>query len=210
MARTLPMFPLGSVLVPSMVLPLHIFEPRYRALATRCVEVEPEFGVVLIERGSEVGGGDVRFEVGCLARVVEAAELPDGRWALVAVGTQRLKVTRWLPDDPHPWAEVEAWDDPEPVPGAGGEARLEEVVRLLRRALALTAELGDVVPDATAELTDDVVLGGYQALALAPIGPLDKVKLLAASTPEARLGGLEVLLRDELAVLEQRLADPGA
>ena len=56
------MFPLGTVLFPTLILPLHVFEPRYRALVENCLAApQPEFGVVLIERGSEVGGDDVRF-----------------------------------------------------------------------------------------------------------------------------------------------------
>ena len=75
------MFPLGTVLMPSVVLPLHVFEERYREMIRWCLDNEPEFGVALIERGSEVGGGDVRTQVGCVARIVEAAEMPDGRYA---------------------------------------------------------------------------------------------------------------------------------
>ena len=65
-----------------------------------------EFGVVLIERGSEVGGGDTRFDIGTVARVVRAQELPDGGYALATVGIRRIRVMRWLPDDPYPLAEV--------------------------------------------------------------------------------------------------------
>ena len=61
---------------------------------------------MLIERGSEVGGGDARFGVGTIARVVRAQELPDGGYALATVGIRRLRVSRWLPDDPYPRAEV--------------------------------------------------------------------------------------------------------
>ena len=66
------MFPLGTVLLPGAYLSLHVFEPRYRALVQACLDGTPEFGVALIERGSEVGGGDARFDVGCVARIVEA------------------------------------------------------------------------------------------------------------------------------------------
>ena len=86
------MFPLGTVLVPGAMLPLHVFEPRYRALVADCIAGEPEFGVVLIERGSEVGGGDARFDVGTRARIVQIAELPDGRYALSTVGLRRIRV----------------------------------------------------------------------------------------------------------------------
>ena len=69
--EAMPMFPLGSVLFPSLALPLHVFEPRYRAMTRHLLSegVEPEFGVVLIERGSEVGGEDVRRDVGTVARL---------------------------------------------------------------------------------------------------------------------------------------------
>src|SRR4051812_9365869 len=80
----LPMFPLGTVLLPGAVLPLHVFEPRYRALVEVCVAGDREFGVVLIERGNEVGGGDTRTSAGCVARIAEVRELPDGRYLLVA------------------------------------------------------------------------------------------------------------------------------
>ncbi len=76
------MFPLGTVLLPGMPLSLHVFEPRYRQMVDDCRAGDGTFGVVLIERGSEVGGGDVRTDVGTLTRIVEARELPDGRWLL--------------------------------------------------------------------------------------------------------------------------------
>ncbi|MEN3314917.1 MAG: uncharacterized protein V7605_1151, partial [Acidimicrobiaceae bacterium] len=54
------MFPLGTVLFPGLALPLHVFEPRYQSLVQACLDGDGHFGIVLIERGSEVGGGDVR------------------------------------------------------------------------------------------------------------------------------------------------------
>src|SRR5438309_8149216 len=92
----LPMFPLGIVLFPYFVLPLHVFEPRYRALTRDCLDGSGEFGTVLIERGHEVGGGDSRFTTGTVAHIIEAAEFDDGRWALVTVGTRRINVCEWL------------------------------------------------------------------------------------------------------------------
>src|SRR5215204_4326060 len=97
----LPMFPLGSVLLPGAVLPLHVFEDRYRELVRDCLAApEHEFGVTMIERGSEVGGGDQRSNVGTVARMAQVAELADGRYALVCIGTRRIRVVAWLPDDP--------------------------------------------------------------------------------------------------------------
>lgn len=199
----LPMFPLGTVLVPSAGLPLHVFEPRYRALVRDCLAGDREFGVVLIERGSEVGGQDVRTDGGTVARILDAAELPDGRWALATVGVRRIRVREWLPDDPYPLAEVEDWPDPEPTEGYADA--LAQCLTLLRRALALAAEAGDATAPATIELTDDPVLAGYQAAAVAPLGPLDRHALLVAVSPDARVAHLGELLADAIDVLGLRL-----
>jgi Lon protease-like protein len=203
---TMPMFPLGSVLVPSMVLPLHVFEERYRQMVRDCLEGTPEFGVVLIARGSEVGGGDVRTEVGTVARMVEAAELPDGRFALQCVGTRRIRVRRWLGDEPYPRAEVEDW--PDEADGtlaelAGG--RTGALVEL-RRALALQAELGDPAPPATVEVDADPETASHQISALAPIGPLDRQRLLEVPSTAGRLASAHAALLDAIDLLEARLA----
>lgn len=198
------MFPLGSVLVPSAALPLHVFEPRYQALVRDCLAGIPEFGVVLIERGSEVGGDDQRSDAGTVARIIQAAELPDGRWAIAAVGVRRLQVRAWLTDDPYPRADVDDW--PDPSPGPEHQGALHAAVVTLRRALALTAEAGDAGAPATIELSDDPVLAGYQAAAVAPVGALDRQRLLTAPTPEVRLGLLQAMLDDVVEVLQLRLA----
>lgn len=203
------MFPLGSVLFPGAILPLHVFEPRYQTLVEHCLAGEPEFGVVLIERGSEVGGGDVRTAVGTVARIVQAGRIDDTRWALVTVGVRRITVARWLPDDPFPLAEVDDWPDDDDDAGLVA-AVLQPVVAQLRRVLALHAELGEPVAPATAELADDPLLASYHAAALAPLGPADQQRLLAAPGPIARLELLEELLDDDETVLRFRLDDPGA
>ena len=198
------MFPLGTVLFPSVFLPLHVFEPRYRELTRRCLEGDREFGVVLIERGSEVGGDDVRTTVGTVAQIVEAAELEDGRWVLGTVGIRKIRITRWLPDDPFPLAEVEDWDDA--AAGFDVGERYEHVLGCLRRVLALKAELGDPAADATVELTEDPALGSFQAAAVAPLGPADQQELLLADGPDARLDRLLSLLEEEEGFLRTRLA----
>jgi Lon protease-like protein len=198
------MFPLGSVLFPHAILPLHVFEPRYRLMTERCLADDATFGVVLIERGSEVGGGDTRFEVGTLARIVQAGRFDDGRYALVAVGEQRVRVATWLPDDPYPRAEVEALDD---ATGDVAPADLDEVTRRLQRVLALHAELGAPVPAAPVELTvDDPARASFEAAALAPIGPLDAQALLELDDAGARVARLVELLAEAQQVLEFRLA----
>jgi uncharacterized protein len=199
----LPMFPLGTVLLPSVVLPLHVFEPRYRRLTEDCLERGGEFGVVLIERGQEVGGGDTRTSVGTVARLVEAVPFPDGRWALATVGTRRIRIRRWLEDDPYPRAEVEDWADPPPADDL--EPALAGAVSVLRRVLATRTELGDDGAPATHELSDDPVLASYQAVALSPFGSSDRQSLLEAPSAEARVDRLRRLLDDEERFLDQRL-----
>jgi hypothetical protein len=206
------MFPLGTVLFPSIFLPLHVFEPRYRALTRACLDGDREFGVVLIERGSEVGGHDVRTSVGTVARIVEAVELDDGRWVLGTVGLRRIRVDEWLPDDPFPRAAVTTWPDGESATGSDGspvDERYDEVRRRLRRVLALTAELGERAVDATIELADEPGLGSFQVAAVAPIGPADQQRVLATAASADRISLLADLLADEAMVLEQRLAQGG-
>lgn len=203
--RRLPMFPLGSVLMPLAHLPLHIFEERYRALARDCLATDREFGVVLIERGREVGGGDVRFATGTVARIVQAVELPDGRWLVDSIGGDRFEVLRWLPDSPYPCAEVTLLDEPPSGPGAG-RAR-DAVERLLRQVLALQVEMGFPAPAATIELDPDPVRASYEAALVAPMGPLDAQYLLEDADAEARLVRLSAVLEDARAVLTRRIAE---
>ncbi|MEW6475423.1 MAG: LON peptidase substrate-binding domain-containing protein [Actinomycetota bacterium] len=206
-ARRLPMFPLGTVLMPFAHLPLHIFEPRYRALVKDVLAGDGEFGVVLIERGQEVGGGDVRFAVGTVARIVQTAELPDGRWLLDAVGTERFRVTEWLPEDPYPLAMVEAIDDaPDETDGEATERR-NAVERLLRQVLALQVELGMPAPSAVRTLDENPAVAAFEAALLSPIGPMDAQRVLEAPSTVARLTLLETVLQDAKEILERRIAE---
>lgn len=203
----LPMFPLGTVLLPGGILPLHVFEPRYQALTEACLAGDRTFGVVLIERGSEVGGGDVRTDVGTTARIVSAQPAGEGRWYLVAVGTRRLRVSDWRGEEPYPTAEVDEWDDPPdaalPTPDA-----YRDLLAETRRVLALAAEVGLPVPDATQEFADDPRLGTFQIAASLPFGPLDRQRVLRTDGAEARTQLVMELLGDARVLLEARLGAP--
>ena len=190
MSRIIPMFPLGTVLFPYAPLPLHVFEPRYRLMTRRVEQTDREFGVVLIERGSEVGGGDVRFDVGTIARVVMSQELPDGRFALSTVGTRRIRVTQWLDDDPYPQAEVASFDDPT-SDGAGRE----QVIAALKNVSDIARQFDPRVGEPP-ELHDDPVRASYEAAAYAPVGPLDAQRLLEAPDAEERFALLASMLDD--------------
>lgn len=200
------MFPLGSVLVPGGVLSLHVFEPRYRALVQHCVAAEePDFGVVLIDRGSEVGGGDVRRTVGTLARMAQVGQAPDGRYAVVAVGIGRVHVNAWLPDDPFPLADLEPWPDDDELPDP---ALLATTAQRARRAAAFASELGDLAGDPSSELSDDPLFASYQLIDLAPVGAADAYDLLCAAGAAARVAALSLLLDDIEAAQAFRLQAP--
>jgi Lon protease-like protein len=205
MTRHLPIFPLGTAVLPTQVLPLHVFEPRYRALME--VLTDPassgELGVVLIERGSEVGGGEVRVEMGTVVHLIEAQPLPDGRWLAVFAGSHRFRVSRWLPDDPYPQAEVdEVADSPWDSDDGDAFAAAELAVR---EALSLAAELGDPAVRPGFVLSANPALAAWELCAIAPLGPLDRQRLLEVPTHLARLDLLATQARELSKVLAFRL-----
>lgn len=193
----MPMFPLGTVLFPHALLPLHVFEPRYRLMTQRVLRDDGEFGVVLIERGSEVGGGDTRFGVGTVARVVRAQELPDGGYALAAVGIRRLHVTRWLADDPYPQAEVVDLADTASADDAPRRAR---AVDALSEVCALHRRIDPRLPGLPA-IGDGPEQASYEIAALAPIGPLDAQRVLEAPNAGDRLALIADLLDEHARML---------
>ena len=177
----LAMFPLESPILPGQPIPLHLFEPRYRRLAHDLAQLdEPEFGIVGIARGREVGGADVRTDVGVVARVVRSEEQPDGRWALLATGTRRIRVERWLDDDPYPRAVVSDWPDPIDPALDGPLAALRTSVDSLVALVAARRPDLDLAPP---ELSDDPGQAIWQLIGFAGLGPLDLLQLLA--TPDA-------------------------
>jgi uncharacterized protein len=111
MPEMLPLFPLGAVLYPGMLLPLHIFEERYRQLV-RDLLARPEprqFGVIAIRKGRETGVDGVHslHEIGCIATVRRVDELEDGRFDLVTVGTQRFRLLSLDQTLPYLQGEIE-------------------------------------------------------------------------------------------------------
>ncbi len=207
--RELPMFPLGTVLFPHMVLPLHVFEPRYQALLEDVLTApEREFGVVLIARGQEVGGGDRRTDVGTVARVLRTEELEDGRALVIAVGTRRLQVEQWLPDDPYPRAEVA--DRADTHDHQAVQDVVTATVPRLRRVLALQADLGQDAVAPTFDVAEEPEVACWQAAILSPLNPHDAQRVLTIDACAARLRLLDDLLTgiEETLQLERDLEGP--
>ncbi len=196
------MFPLGTVLLPGTAVPLRIFEPRYRQLLSGCLAADSTFGVVLIERGSEVGGGDERFGVGTLAHIEAHRDLGNGTHAIVALGRHRIRVTSWLVDDPYPTAETSPWPDEPDEPGADVARLYEQCTGNLRRLLGRAAEAGGSVAPATFDAPDDGATGSHLLSALVPVGSLDRQHLLEAPGTYARLELLGSLIDERLEDLD--------
>ena len=186
----IPMFPLGSVLFPAMPLALQVFEERYLKMMGAILDAEePVFGVVLIERGSEVGGGDQRFDLGTTARVLQI-EAPDGPLQVVAKGDRRFRVVSWLDEDPYPQAEVEFLDEFE-TDDVDSEA-LGKTETVVRDTLAYLLELDLSIPWPTdIELADDPVARAWQLAGIAPLGTLDHQDLLESGDAPSLLREVE-------------------
>jgi uncharacterized protein len=145
MAEMLPLFPLSEVLFPGMMLPLHIFEPRYRLMIRRCVSEKIPFGVVLISKGQEVGAGADFFNVGTTARITRVQRADDGRMYIASIGEQRFRILETFTDQPYLQGQVEVIPEQPGDNGAmGGLA--ERALQLLSRYLRVitgSTELGE-------------------------------------------------------------------
>lgn len=206
-----PMFPLQSALLPGDVLPLRIFEPRYSQLVRDCLATEdPSFGVVLISRGREVGGGDVRSDVGALAHIVEYADHGMGQYQLNAVVGERIRVEEWLPDDPYPRALVRRWPD-EPGPPVTPERIGEVVDRILALFERIVSASGaQLRPDALAvepEVADDPSRHIYALASRVPMGQADRYAVLAAPTLAQRVDVLTDAIETVAAMVEFQIAE---
>ncbi len=219
------MFPLSTVLFPDGALPLHVFEPRYLALIRGCLAggvgdgvssvvgagrdvstlVDRCFGVVLISRGSEVGGGDERFDLGTVARIDRMADAGEGRRYVLAHGVERIQVVAWLDDDPYPRAEVE----PRPsIAGAGDAGALSAAETALRRLRSLLSEWSDT-PALPFELplARDPDTASFQLCDLAPLSPLDRQELLSIDAVSDRMSLLIELCDDRARDVAALLAE---
>lgn len=203
----LPLFPLRTVLFPGMVLPLQIFEERYKAMTRELLQSGGEFGVLLIREGEEVGGGAVPFDVGTTASIERAQEVANGRFLLTTRGNRRFRLKRMLPPRPYPFGEIEIIDDTEHEDASSEKAReLETHIRerfphYFRLALSLTDQWarGMRLPEKPHDLVN------YLAPWL-QADELEKQKLLEAEDIASRLGLLAGLVDRLLVKAEYEIA----
>jgi len=201
----LPLFPLGTVLFPGLVLPLHVFEERYRRLVRDLVtepEAERQFGVVAIREGREVGSDGVRalHPVGCIARLRRVDPYDDGRFDILSTGTQRFRLDEVDTSLPYLRGDVEILDEPageSPAPLAGVVASAFDAYR---RALGATV---------SAELPEEPQSLSYLVAATMVLELSDKQRLLEAPDTTDRLRRELRLLRRETALLGLLPSLPG-
>jgi Lon protease-like protein len=210
MGEMLPLFPLGTVLFPGMLLPLHIFEDRYRQLV-RDLLAQPEprrFGVIAIREGRETGIEGVRslHEVGCTAALRRAEEQDDGRFNLVTVGTQRFRLLELDQTLPYLRGQVELLPDDVVDPAAAVPA-VRAVQAAFRGYLdALTESGGAMVR--VSDLPDEPGLLSFVVAAAMVIDLPERQALLAESDTLRRLRVQRALLSRETAMLRSTTSRP--
>ncbi len=202
MTQRLPLFPLGTVLVPGLVLPLNIFEPRYRQLVADLEDLpedEREFGVVAIREGGEVGSGALRalYDVGCAASLQEVSTAPDGRSQILSTGVRRFRLLDLDVESETPYLTglVEWLDE------VDGDA--DPALALRSRALwdRYTELLGGFGPQVVQDLPTDPGPLSY-LLTTAVVMPLhQRQSLLATPTDAARLAAVNRFLQQEVAIM---------
>ncbi len=210
MSETLPLFPLGTVLYPGLLLPLNIFEERYRELVRDLLDgPEPRrFGVIAIRKGRETGvdGISALYQIGCTATLREVAEQDDGRYHLVTVGTQRFRLASLDKSRPYLQGEVELLEEE-----VGDEAAAGLAVHAVQRgfhgyveALASRESVEVTVP----ELPDEPLLLSYLVAASMILDLSVRQDLLAEPDAERRLGAERTLLARETTMLRSLTATP--
>jgi Lon protease-like protein len=210
MSETLPLFPLGTVLYPGLLLPLNIFEERYRELVRDLLDgPEPRrFGVIAIRKGRETGvdGISALYQIGCTATLREVAEQEDGRYHLVTVGTQRFRLASLDNSRPYLQGEVDLLEEE-----VGDEAAAGLAVHAVQRgfhgyvdALASRESIEVTVP----ELPDEPLLLSYLVAASMILDLSVQQDLLAEPDAERRLGAERALLARETTMLRSLTAAP--
>ena len=207
MSELLPLFPLSTVLFPGALLPLHVFEPRYRLLVRRCLERERPFGVVLIRTGEEVGSDADPYAIGTEARIVGVTPLPDGRSYIVTRGERRFAVDQLISDtEPYLVGRVRYLSELE-----GADAR-DQVDQAIEALGAYQLAVGAVTEDALGEraLPDELkgalpVDVAYKIASALVIDAKERQNLLQLETASERLREETRLLARETALLRDLL-----
>jgi Lon protease-like protein len=207
MAELLPLFPLTTVLFPEMLLPLHIFEPRYRLLVRRCMDEDKPFGVVLIRSGEEVGATPEPHAIGTEAKIMAFSPLSDGRSYIVVRGGRRFTVEEAIPDtEPYLVGRVRYLDEED---GEGASARAAIAVEAYGQYIvAVMAVTEDARGDRA--IVDELATvppreAAYRIAASLAVDASERQRLLELPTDAARLEAEKNLLERETTLLRDLL-----
>ncbi len=193
------LFPLKAILYPSVLMPLHVFEQRYRELVGRCISDDAGFGIARITSGGEAGGYAETEQVGTIARIREHRLMPDGRYVLLLRGGPRFRIVERLDDSVFPAANVELVDDDL---GLGlDEGALDHLRVALDRYVALSAEADEIEAYVQIDLDDDPERASFEAAAIVRLADADGQMLLEVDTP-TRVAWLSDNLESENSRLE--------
>ncbi len=191
--ETLALFPLNTVLFPGQLLPLHIFEPRYRQMIGECIQHGQAFGVVLIRSGQEVGEAAEPYEVGTTAHIVQIESEADGRMNILCVGKSRFRIERLWQDKPYLYGQVELWPW---EPYQEGSADVDRVRRQLDRYLQALAETAESKLELS--LPDEPAALAHVAASVLQIEVSEKQRLLTTPSIGDMLIDIADLLQREL------------
>ena len=182
----LPLFPLGLVILPGEVLPLHIFEERYRTMISLCLSEEREFGLIWLSDGG-------LRATGCTADITEVLDrMEDGRMNILVQGAQPFRLLRRIDDMPYPAGDIELLDEPPPDADAETEATARERY----------ADLVERATDSRPEESDLVELDAYGMAASIDFAADSKQELLELRSEQERLAKLTELLASTIKRLE--------
>lgn len=212
MSSELRLFPLGTVVLPAMVVPLQVFEPRYQRLVADALDTDGRFGIILLHRGSEVGESPLpaeqsRARVGTLVQILEVKKGEGEQSKILVGGERRFRVQEWLDDDPYPRALVEFWDETE----SSDLSATSSVPELIEQAQAEVRAIGAMLEPSgrqlplLPELHSDPALASFQLSTAVPLQPFDLQRLLEAPDTRTRLSLLQSLFSEVRAMLRLEL-----
>lgn len=201
-----PLFPLDLVLFPQMVVPLHVFEPRYRAMVQRCLRDNLPFGIVLMAGTNPQTGGVETAQVGCLARIVESEALDEGRFNIQIVGGERFRLLDAHDNQPYRSGLIEYLTD-EPASVGNWQPLVESVTEALKDYLTLQLERAGKRVSGF-RLPEDPELLSFTASCVLPIANTDKQTFLELTDTPARLLAARDILRRATLRLEKERKEP--
>ena len=225
---SLPLFPLNTVLVPGLVMPLHIFEPRYRHMVSTLLDLpdddDREFGIIAVREGRDVAreGLSALYPVGCATIIRQSEVRDDGRYDIVTIGSRRFRILSTDTSMPLITAEVDFLDDVDTADDLRLARRAARAFRTYRAILGdRVSDEEDIEDTASADVNsldeesgdadgipDDPHVLSYLITAAMVLAMDERQTLLAAPTTAERLALAWDLLRRECGMITALSALP--